>query len=704
MTTQPFLSDLTPLLCAPVQVWAHRTGDIGAPDGSPMGAQGIYHFDYRVLRTATLSVTLTHDGVEHEVLLEHLTTRLAGSNAAKYVLYPRLDGAVPDPKILITRHRRVDADRVEETIAIDNRNGRGYDLTIRVRLTPADDAMAQVKEGRVNRAGVDGSAIETAESAVAEIQRTGRDDTGTAVESSWCYAGGRGRTTLAATGARLIPYRENADTGDAPRDEVVWHGHLGEGEQAEFNWSLTLAPMAHPFAPARQRGISAAVEGWIGEHPMSEPWRGEQETEERGANAARAGSHEARDVRQLLTRAAADLDALLLHDPASDSDFLAAGAPWFFTLFGRDSLIAATFLADVCPSLGVSTLRALASRQGTRRDPSTGEEPGKILHEVRAETLEIALEGESLALPPVYYGTIDATALWVRLFDRLWKASTSDDTVRRQILHLVPSLRAALDWIVSDGDRDGDGLLEYVDETGRGLSNQGWKDSGDSVRWEDGRFADGPIALCEVQGYAYAALNAGADILAELASQSGDVGVDGDVERYRRAATRLREAFATYWIEDNAGRYPAIALDRDKQPVTGVSSNIGHLLGTGLLTREDEDAVVRRLMAPDMLTTFGVRTLSSTHHAFHPLSYHCGSIWAHDNAMIVDAMMHAGYREEAATIARRLLELARAYRWRLPELAGGDGVEGEAPLPYPASCFPQAWAAASAVVIARALA
>jgi glycogen debranching enzyme len=258
-----------------------------------------------------------------------------------------------------------------------------------------------------------------------------------------------------------------------------------------------------------------------------------------------------------------------------------------------------------------------------------------------------------------------------------------------EVRELVPALRAALDWVVaSAGD---EGFLEYVDETGRGLSNQGWKDSGDSIQWRDGALAQGPIALCEVQGYAYEAAIAGAALLESL-------GEDG-AEPLREWAQRLRRRFAArFWVTTTEGRYPAIALDRDGRPVDTLTSNIGHLLGTGILDPDEAHEVARLLTGPSMTSGFGVRTMSTDAAGYWPLSYHGGSVWPHDTAIVVRGMAREGLRHEALVVVEGLLAAAEAFAFRMPELyAGDDRSATPAPAPYPAACRPQAWSAAAAI-------
>ncbi len=397
-------------------------------------------------------------------------------------------------------------------------------------------------------------------------------------------------------------------------------------------------------------------------------------------------------LRRWLERAGGDLDALRLASPEHPDDaFYAAGAPWFFTLFGRDSIWAARLALRADPALAASTLRVLARLQGTKHDAATAEAPGKIPHELRSGALSLPNEG--VHLPPLYYGTVDATPLWVCLLADARDAGMPDAEVRE----LLPNLRAALEWVTVFGTASGSGFVDYVDESGHGLANQGWKDSGDSIQWRDGHLADGPIALCEVQAYSYEAAVRGADLLDAL-------GEPGSAE-LRAWAVDLRERFrAAYWVTTPEGRYPAIALDAHGSAVDSLTSNIGHLIGTGILDAAEERACADLLLSDALSSGYGVRTLSTGAAGYWPLSYHGGSVWTHDTAIAVHGLLRAGLHDQAATIARQLLDVAEGFDYRVPELHAGDArVPFGAPVPYPAACRPQAWSAAAAFTCAEAL-
>ncbi len=383
-----------------------------------------------------------------------------------------------------------------------------------------------------------------------------------------------------------------------------------------------------------------------------------------------------------MRRSLADLAGLQLSADAGGERYVGAGPPWYLTLFGRDSLISSGMLIPVDPQLAAGTLRALARHQGTRVDTSSAEQPGKIPHELRSD---VADHGGGLVLPAAYYGTHDATQLWITTLHKAWRWGLPTDEVRA----LLPALQGALSWMRDYADPDGDGFLEYIDESGHGLANQGWKDSSDAVQWPDGTLATAPIALCEVQGYAYAAAIAGAELLDAFELSDGDT--------WREWAENLRDRFrSSFWVDG----YPAIALDGSKRPVAGPASNMGHLLGTGILDAAEEVAVAEHLASAELDSGFGLRTLSTTMTHFNPLGYHTGSVWPHDTAMAVQGLYGVRQAATATKYVRGLVDAAEAFNYRLPELYGGAGSEVESrPTPYPLSCFPQAWAAASAIAV-----
>jgi glycogen debranching enzyme len=357
-------------------------------------------------------------------------------------------------------------------------------------------------------------------------------------------------------------------------------------------------------------------------------------------------------------------------------------------LFGRDSLLTSLMALPVDPSLALGTLQTLADLQGSTITPRTEEQPGRILHEVRlGVNTSLALGGGS-----VYYGTADATPLFVFLLGELTRWGIAPEA----LAGLLPHADRALEWIDTYGDRDGDGFVEYARLNETGLINQGWKDSWDGVNFADGTLAEPPIALCEVQGYVYAAYLS----RALLARASGhDEQADYWVDRATTLKTKFNEQF---WLPDRG--YFAIALDRNKRPVDSCASNMGHCLWSGIVDDEKAPLVAKHLLSPQMFTGWGVRTLASNMGAFNPASYHNGSVWPHDNALIASGLMRYGFVEEAQKVIFGLLEAASHFGGRLPELfCGFDRSDYPEPVPYPNSCSPQAWAAATPIYLMRTL-
>jgi glycogen debranching enzyme len=394
-------------------------------------------------------------------------------------------------------------------------------------------------------------------------------------------------------------------------------------------------------------------------------------------------------LQSALKRSVLDLGALRISDPDfPDTDVIAAGAPWFMALFGRDSLLTSWLMLPWDLELARGTLHTLARLQGREVDPLSEEEPGRILHEVRLGIDESrALGGSRL-----YFGTVDATPLFVMLLGRAvrWGLPAAD------IASLLPAADRALEWIAKYGDSDGDGFVEYQRKTDRGLLNQGWKDSQDSIVFRDGKLARGPIALAEVQGYVYAAYCARAD----LADASGDPVA---AREWRERAAELKRRFnEAFWLPDEG--YFALALDGDKRSVDALASNQGHCLWTGIVDESKAPSVAAALMSDRMFSGWGVRTLATDMAAFNPVSYHNGSVWPHDNALIVQGLCRYGFVAQAAELARGLVEASAHFGGRLPELFCGFSRE-DVPIPvgYPTSCSPQAWAAAAPLGVVSAL-
>jgi glycogen debranching enzyme len=594
----------------------------------PEGAQGVYEGDVRVLSQARLTLA----GAEPDALM----SATDGPGSVVIVSIARdVDDPTRDPTVRVERRRRVEPGTMTEQITLSAASGAAVHAVVRVDLASDLAPMEAVRAGRARPAL-------PAESA----------------------GNGSLRWSDDAVTVRVSGDDADADLADPSRPALLWNVTV-ERDPVLLRWRAE----AHDDAAVVTTPVQPHPE-WSRPEVRAEDWR----------------------LPALLSQAMDDLTGLRLTMPYDRDDaFLAAGAPWYFTLFGRDSLWAARMLLPLGTDLAAGTLRVLARRQGRTADAGTAEQPGKILHEVRRTA--IALREGGRELPPVYFGTVDATPLWVCLLHDAWRWGMPES----EVVELLPHAQAALAWMSDYADADGDGFLEYIDTSGRGLANQGWKDSGDSVQWHDGRLATGPIALAEVQGYAHEAALAGAALL-DAFDQPG-------ADRWRTWAAQIADRFRRqFWVEGRLGAYPAIALDGDKRPVDTLTSNAGHLLGTGLLSADESTAVARRLGSAEMDSGFGLRTMATTSAGYWPLSYHGGSVWTHDTAIVVSGLARSGHTDAAAALIEGLLDAAAAFDFRLPELYGGDARSTTPrPVPYPAACRPQAWSAAAAVALLSAI-
>lgn len=391
-------------------------------------------------------------------------------------------------------------------------------------------------------------------------------------------------------------------------------------------------------------------------------------------------------LNQMLCRSMADLSMLMTQTPQGAYPY--AGIPWYSATFGRDGILTAIQMLCWDPSIAKGVLKRLSTYQAVASDPLRDAQPGKILHEMRLG--EMALLGE---IPfGLYYGSVDSTPLFVLLFG-LYVERTGDATTMRE---LWPNLLAALDWIDTYGDADRDGFVEYYRATERGLTNQGWKDSHDAIFHEDGRLAEGPIALAEVQGYVFAAKQ----LAARCARRLGDEAL---ARRLEEDAARLRERFnAEFWC-DSIGTY-TIALDGDKKPCCARTSNAGQVLFSGIAEPKYAAAVARSLMEPPFFSGWGIRTVARDEVRYNPMSYHNGSIWPHDNALIAMGFARYGFSDAADRIFSGMLEAAAYMEFqRLPELfCGFRRRRSRGPTLYPVACSPQAWAAAAPFAMLQA--
>lgn len=611
--------------------------DDGEMDGSI--AQGAFYQDTRILSRWSLKV----DGKP----VQGITVQSPEPFHARFVgrAHSRAEGI--ESTLLVQRERYIGGGMREDIIL---RNyGRQRVICTVVLQVDADFAdVFEVKEGRI------------------------RDEGQHAVEVT---GSGLYLTRYVGDGSRGV--RITGENAEYSRDRLLFR--VAVPANGEWSVSVTALPVINGTPVASLFPEEHPVEQSI-PAVRARRWREDSPVLRRSGNRSLAAT---------LQRSREDLGALRMFDPQHPDDVaIAAGAPWFMTLFGRDSLLAALMSLTIDPSLALGTVQTLARHQGTRVDASSEEEPGRILHEVRfGADASLALGGSH-----IYYGTIDATPLFVMLLGELTRWGIGKENVEA----LIPNADRALEWIGTYGDRDGDGFVEYRRATDKGLVNQGWKDSWDGVNFADGRIAEPPIALCEVQGYVYAAYRARACLADAL----------GDVETRRHfqdQAADLKARFnERFWLPE-LGRY-ALGLDGDKKPIDAVASNIGHCLWTGIVDEDKARSVADSLLSPPMFSGWGVRTLSSDMGAYNPMSYHNGSVWPHDNALIAAGLMRYGFTEHAQRITTALFDAAREFDGRLPELlCGFDRDEYPTPVPYPTSCSPQAWASATPVHLLRVL-
>jgi glycogen debranching enzyme len=368
----------------------------------------------------------------------------------------------------------------------------------------------------------------------------------------------------------------------------------------------------------------------------------------------------------------------------------AAGLPWFMTVFGRDSLLTSFQALPFTPELAETTLRVLARYQATERDDFRDAEPGKILHEIRFG--ELTHFDERPHSP--YYGTADATPLFLVLLDEYERWTGDTELVRE----LEANARAALQWIDEHGDQDGDRYVEYErrnEETG--LENQCWKDSWDSIRFGDGSIAKGPIATCEIQGYVY-------DAKVRMARLAREIWGDEELaERLEREAEELRARFnEDFWVAERG--FYALALDGEKRQVDSLTSNVGHLLWSGIVPEDRAEQLADHLVGDALFSGWGVRTMAEGEGGYNPIRYHNGTVWPHDNSLIAHGLQRYGFREEASKVALATLEAATFFRYRLPEVfAGYRRGRTSFPVEYPTASSPQAWATGTPLLLLRVL-
>jgi glycogen debranching enzyme len=647
---------------------------------------GLYDLDTRILSCAVLRIngvrpTLlrTQAAANHIATIQLTNPELRRDPAIKQ----GAEEALASRAISVTRRRWI-AGGLAERIEVTNYSGFHQRIEVDLELD-ADAADIFEVRGRIR-----------------ERRGTYFPVEATPESITFAYEGLDGfirRTLVTMSPGEVVASDGN---GALPREgsvRVRWSLEIDPGARQGVTWEVAtqLAPSGHArvteeiptrLAQSVTAGGSGGGRADNGGSAIAPPTEAEAEYGTWQERCARIRSDgELLDL--AIRRSIADLRLLRNDGPMHGEHYLAAGVPWFTTLFGRDSIITALEVLPFMPDVARETLRVLADWQATEDDPERDMEPGKILHELRVG--ELARTGELPHRP--YYGSIDSTPLWLILLDETYRWTGDLDLVRS----LWPNAIAALEWIDRYGDRDGDGFVEYERRTPHGLLNQGWKDSGDAIRHSDGTPAVPPIALVEIQGYVYDAKRR----MASLAERLGDRQLSKHLLlEAAELEVRFNEAF---WMPDLA--YYAMALDRDKRQVGGIGSNAGHCLWSGIVPKDRIDAVVDRLLDPSMDCGWGIRTYASGQPGYNPVGYHTGTVWPHDNALIAAGMKRAGRHDAADRVASRIFEAAQhSPDFRLPELfCGFDRGLADVPVPYPVACSPQAWAAATSLSLLQTM-
>jgi glycogen debranching enzyme len=610
-------------------------------DADAGDAEGLFYQDVRHVSHWRLSV----DGRA----VEPLSSRRVDYFSARVVGVPGEDG--DDPALSVRRDRFV-SEGMHEDVVVENLTPEPR--SVRVELAYGSDFadVMEAQEGGTNGAGRSGAEL-TARTA-----------------TLWNEREGYRRETV-------ITFSRH---GRVSKDQAVFDVELGPRE----SWSLCVD--VTPVVDGERRPPLLRCDSF-GDHapkmPMSlDAWI-------RAAPDLETGDD---GLRRTYRQSVLDLAALRVRpDDTIRWAMPGGGLPWFMTVFGRDSLITAFECLPFHPELAHATLVALASMQATEWDNWRDAEPGKILHELRRGTL--AALGKIPHTP--YYGTHDATLLFLIVLDEYERWSGDRELVRS----LEPNARAALAWLEGPADLDGDGFVEYRrrSTSDRALDNQCWKDSESSILFADGTRAEPPIAVCEHQGYAYDARLRTARLCRELWDD------DETAARLEADAATLRERFEdAFWIPSR-GHY-ALALDGDKRPVDSMTSNPGHLLWSGIADERRARQTVRRLLAEDMSSGWGIRSMSSLEAGYNPLEYHNGTVWPHDTALAAWGMRRYGFAEEAARVCEALLDAAEAFGHQLPEVfAGFRRDDARVPVEYPGALKPQSWAAAAPLLALRTL-
>jgi glycogen debranching enzyme len=621
-------------------VFDHR-GDIG---GEPGNSEGLYHRDTRMLS-------------QFQLLLEEARPLLLGSMTRDDNTVFNADLSNPDllvegqialrrENIHVNRIRFVWASACYERLLVRNYSDRSLSVRLTFRFASDFADLFEVRGEKRAARGVSSAALESDRSVA--LRYMGLDNVERVTQLAFYPAPKKLTTARAAFELTLKPHETRrifVRSGVPSGADREWSGRL-------FYRRMRAARQALRESSAR----AASIEG---------------------SNSV---------FNEVVRRSVSDLYMLMTDTPQGPYPY--AGTPWFSTPFGRDGIITALMTLWLDPTIAKGVLGFLAATQATTVEPERDAEPGKILHEMR--------HGEMANLREVpfgrYYGSVDATPLFVLLLGKYFDRTGDLETVRS----LWPNLEAALEWIDRYGDRDGDGFVEYFRQTKDGLANQGWKDSYDAIFHRNGHPAEGPIALCEVQAYVYGAKRHAATLAAALGRQA-------HADALAAQAEQLRERFEEKFWCDDLSVY-ALALDGDKRQCQVVTSNAGQVLLTGIASAERAERTARTLLSPAIFSGWGIRTVALSEARYNPMSYHNGSVWPHDNGLIAMGLARYGHKQAAAQVFGSLFDAASYMELRrLPELfCGFVRRQRNAPTQYPVACTPQAWAAAAPMCLLQA--
>jgi len=622
-------------------VVSDRRGDIAI---SPDQAEGLFHGDTRFLSRWVLTV----DGNRPKSLSADDVLYFS----SQFFLVPDTGTIYVDSPYSIMRQRAVGGG-FHENLRITNHTDKPMDMVIRIEAAADFADLFQVKDTEFNRKGEFYNRIEPNRLVLGYRREQ-------FVRETWITS-----STPAEVNENGLQYQLHLEPhGD-------WLTELDVLTAKDGAEGLRTKTKYHDIHATPTPKVGMSLKSWINRAPtLHSPWQ---------------------DLERIYRRSLVDLAALRFTSVLAPEQALpAAGLPWFMAMFGRDSIFTSYQALPFASELAASTLRVLGMMQGMRRDDFREEEPGKILHETRIG--ELTAFEERPHSP--YFGSADATPLYLVLMDEFEQWTGRGDIIK----DLEEEARAALRWIDKYGDRDGDGYVEYERRNKEhGIQNQCWKDSWDSIRFSDGSIASAPLATCEIQGYVY-------DAKRRAARLARDFWGDPDTAtRLEREAADLKQRFnRDYWIPEK--QFFALALDAEKRKVDSLTSNIGHLLWSGIVDRDKAEACARHLVGPRLFSGWGVRTMAEGEGGYNPIGYHVGTIWPFDNSIIAQGLRNYGFKNEAAKISFGNLEAARYFDYRLPEaFAGYPRQQTNFPVEYPTACSPQAWSAGAPLLFIRAL-